>query len=741
MAQSPFPAGGPAEAQDALPPERDPAIQPAQAVGPTQPIVAPIPALGDSVPFSTPPVAPSLPPPALAPPVQVPSGTSPLQTPPGDGGPKKLTIRQRSGSEPLAARNYPLPTGETAVVFNSGVILTVTDPATNKVLLDVEADRLCFWTKGDSKEIFGNLRTPEGETTKSIQFYLSGNVELRNQTKEDTEIIRADEVYYDVNRNVAIAIRADLEILRPTIPYPLHIRAVELEQLNAKVFLAKQAEVYSTALPSDPGLKIQVREARIEEFDRVKTSIFGRTVLDRKTGQPIEYKQHIFTGENNIIRLEGVPIFWFPYLKTSVERPLGPLDSVTASYNKIFGFQLFTTWDMFELLGLQRREGDRWKLFLDEMTVRGPAIGTQYDTAGRNLFGVDNRYEGMLKLYGIHDRGNDILGGNRGEEVAIDPVKGIFLPIDHPTLRGRIFGDMNVQELPNGFTVQAQVAGISDRNFLEQYFPNDFLNGPDQNSYLYVKQQNNIWAWTVLAQADFENFQTHVNWLPRADGYVLGLKIFDLLTYDVHGSAGYGQMRPTTTLPANYFITEQRDESGRFDLYQELSLPFTAGAFKIVPYVKVDLTNYTQDLTGEDRSRFYGGAGLTASIPFSRLYPEVQSDLFNLDGIFHKIVLSGNYYAAHSDTSLTRLPQLDRLNDNTTDQSLRDIRAFQPVYNPTNAFFLTTSRVFDPQLYALRRLIDAGPETLDSIQVVQFDLRQACKPNAAIPDRNMSWTG
>jgi hypothetical protein len=112
--------------------------------------------------------------------------------------------------------------------------------------------------------------------------------------------------------------------------------------------------------------------------------------------------------------LEGVPIFYFPYLTANVERPLGPLDAVSANYNRIFGFQLLTTFDMYELLGLQRPENNRWKLFLDEMTARGPALGTDFQTAGKDMFGISNKYEGQIKAYGMYDRGLDILGGNRG---------------------------------------------------------------------------------------------------------------------------------------------------------------------------------------------------------------------------------------------------------------------------------------------------------------------------------------
>ena len=132
------------------------------------------------------------------------------------------------------------------------------------------------------------------------------------------------------------------------------------------------------------------------------------------------------------------------------------------------------------------------------------------------------------------------MGGNRGQEVLISSSPQTFVPIDHPEFRGRIFGQLNVQELPLGFSLKTQIAAVSDRNFTDQYFPIDFINGPNQDSWLYVKQQNNIWAWSVGADANFQPWMTDTEWLPRADGYVLGLKLFDLLTYDVRGTAGYG---------------------------------------------------------------------------------------------------------------------------------------------------------------------------------------------------------
>jgi len=166
---------------------------------------------------------------------------------------------------------------------------------------------------------------------------------------------------------------------------------------------------------------------------------------------------------------------------------------------------------------------------------------------------------------------------------------------------------------------------------------------------------------------------------------------------------------------------------------QDLSLPLQAGSFKIVPYVKGDLAYYTEDLNGDNQGRIYGGAGVRASIPFSKLYPCVDSELFNLNGIYHKMVLSGNWFIADSNTRMTTLPQLDRFNDDTSDQALRDFRPYVPLFYPTKAKFLTTSALFDPQFYALRRLVDTNADTLDRIDVVQLDLRQRWQTKRGMP--------
>ncbi len=154
---------------------------------------------------------------------------------------------------------------------------------------------------------------------------------------------------------------------------------------------------------------------------------------------------------------------------------------------------------------------------------------------------------------------------------------------------------------------------------------------------------------------------------------------------------------------------------------------------KTVPYATLLLADYTNDLNGDDTGRVYGGGGIRASIPFTRLYPGVESELFNVNGINHKIVASANYFVADSNVRYTQLPQLDRLNDDASDQALRDIRPVDPALYPGVGKVLANSPLYDPQVYAIRRLVDESIDTLDRIQELQFDIRQRLQTKRGFP--------
>jgi hypothetical protein len=633
---------------------------------------------------------------------------------------------------PFRSQSFPMPNGEQAIVVTGGVILNVRSSDAKQGLIDIEADELVFWTRDNTNQMFDSMKSKDGHTTRELEFYLSGNVEIRQKVPLEERLVRASEVYYDVGRNVAIAVDGDVEFRKPQIQYPIHFHAEELQQLGPYVFEGKRTHISASKLPSDPGIDIYVRDATLETRRRPRRSIFGLQFYDRKTGEPETEQELMFTGRNAFLEIEDVPVFYFPYIRGNARNPLGPITNIGTGYSQIFGFQSWITFDVYELLGIDPIGNSRWRFDVDYLSMRGPAAGTNLDYSGKQLFDWgDNKLTGQVKSWGIIDHGFDNLGGGRG-------------PYDHhPEDRGRFTWRDNWWDLPNGFTVQHQLSLLSDMNFLEQYYKLEFDQDRNQDTFLYVKQQQGIAAWTILTQPRLTRWFTETEWLPRVDGWVIGESFFDLFTYNVHGSAAYALLRPTNQPPFPTTSTDSAIDTGRFDLWQDISMPFQLGAVKVVPYGILDLTEYTDYLnnsasgpatdTGDARGRFYGAGGVRTSMPLTRLFPDVQSDLLNVNGINHKIRLNTNFFVAHSDTPFYRLPQLDRLNDDATDQALRDITPIQPLINPGHGLALQTETLFNPQFYAIRRLVDNRVDTLDSIEEVQFNINQRWQTKRGYP--------
>jgi hypothetical protein len=351
-------------------------------------------------------------------------------------------------------------------------------------------------------------------------------------------------------------------------------------------------------------------------------------------------------------------------------------------------------------------------------------LGSDFDYLAPDFFGIPGKVNGLAKVYGIIDNGPDNLGGGRtvGEP--------------HPEYRGRILWRQGIADMSNGFTFLGQAAGISDRNYIEQFFKPEWDNGINQDTWAYLRQTDQNMGWYVMGEVRTRPWINETNWLPRLDGFILGQPIFDIFTSSTWGGAAYANLLITNDgTPVVSPLTDVENSTGRFNISEELSAPFNLGGLKIAPYVKGDLALYTNDLSGDTLGRAWGGGGIRASLPFTAAYPEFKSELFNVNGINHKVVNSINYFNASSSAQYSNFAQLDRLNDDASDQALRDIRNQPTIYpNTFNSNLLTTNNpYFDPQIYAIRRNIDTRIDTLNQIQVIQGDIRQRLQTKRGFP--------
>ena len=443
-------------------------------------------------------------------------------------------------------------------------------------LLDIEADRLVVWNKGrDSQQLITALQNSKGQSTNQLEFYLSGNVEIRETDGPNLRILRADEAYYDVNHNVAVALSATIQLKQTGLPDEIYIKADELLELAPKKYQVIRSELFSSKLPSDPGLKVYFADAVIEDKTSPKFSIFGMPVFDRKTGKQVQQPQTLVEAHNVYFELQNVPFFYLPYVAGDAREPFGPITSFSAGYNTIFGLQFGVGLDLYELLGIEPIEGTHWRGDINYLSRRRPSVDSEFDFTGKELFGIQARYTGVIKGTAMYDRAYDILGGSR------EIYPGAFVPVD---FRGRFLYREDIHDLPYGFTVQTQVSALSDHNFLEQYYKQEFDRELNQSTFVYVKEQpeRENWAVTGLVEPRIRDWVTETEQLPSVNGRLIGESFLDHFTYNAWAGAGYYDLLNSSDVTRSNAIekpvspTDQNDGTGRFFLQQEFSAPFTS---------------------------------------------------------------------------------------------------------------------------------------------------------------------
>jgi hypothetical protein len=155
----------------------------------------------------------------------------------------------------------------------------------------------------------------------------------------------------------------------------------------------------------------------------------------------------------------------------------------------------------------------------------------------------------------------------------------------------------------------------------------------------------------------------------------------------------------------------------------EIDLPFNVRGAKVVPYVLGELARWGQDLNGNQLNRAYGVAGIRASVPFTGINPQLQSQLLNVNGLAHKISLDADVSIAGSTQNLDQLPLYDLIDD----QAIIRYRRIYPFYDFGGP--APVPQRFDERYYALRyglmnNVTSPSTEIADDLLAARLGLRQ-----------------
>ena len=590
--------------------------------------------------------------------------------------------------------------GVTIVVENVPVVL---DGQMVLTRIDLSADRAVIWTSaeglgqpGDGFEI--NENTP-------FQVYLEGDIVVRQGNSE----VKASHAFYDIRDRRSLLMNSELRTYIPELDTFLRVRADTIRQMSETSFQAQNAW-FTTSQLGRPGYRFQAGFITIDD----RPSAWGSRV-DPATGQP-RTSQYI-TSTNNTLFVEEIPVFYLPRLSGPVEEIPIPLKSASLGFSGVYGTEINTVWSVDKLFGFELPPGVEWDLLLNGYTNRGPAIGTRgnYDLYGQVL-GAPTHITGEGLLYYVHDGGKDQLGYLRNSLAFPDANRGRAL-------------HRNRMEFPFGVSLSSELSYFlnNDRNFLQQYYEPEFIQGKDQENLVNLAVQNDNVTGSLMFQTRLNDIFDQTEWLPRLDLTVLGQPLLnDAVTWSSHSWIGHGHIRPAqaptdpndtfTALP--YLPDVQGLVTGT---RHEFSLPFQVGPVKVAPYALGEAAYWQQDMTANDRSRLYGSAGVRASVEFWRAVPEIQSSILGLNGLAHKVVLDADYSYSRSSQSLADIPQYNAFDEDAQERFRERFLALE--------FGGALPAQFDPRFYAVRAgagqsVTAAYQELVDNQQVLRLGLRQ-----------------
>lgn len=621
---------------------------------------------------------------------------APLAAPPPVAGPanvippKRIRVFPR-GPAGVPVQWFPSPSGAEQIgVLSAGVQIVVEGVVIENLprlgTLDVGAvsiltDRAVVWTNAPlAADLTGEAATVDNAMW---EFYLEGNIVFR----QGDRVIYADRMYYNATQEYGVVLGA--EILTPVPEYEglLRLKADVLQQLNRQTFVAQGAAITSSRL-GVPRYWLQSETITFQDNHvPVVDPLTGQPMVDPQTGEPMIDHEMRAESRNNWVYVAGLPVFYWPTIATNLEKSTFYVDEVRIGNDRVFGFQLGADFDVYQLLGVANPpDNTEWTIGADYLSERGIGFGTnlQYDRQG---VVVPGPYRGFLDAWFINDQGLDNLGMDRR---ALAPEE---------EFRGRaLFNHRHL--LPNGYQLTAEAGWISDRNFLEQYYEEEWDTGKDQVTALELKRTVDNTSWSLFGQARVNDFFTQTSWLPRFDHYLTGQDIFGIATWHAHSNVGYGRLETATApqdpmeLPVQPLAWETDAEGLRAATRQEIDIPLLLGPVKVVPYALGEVGHWEEDITQDDVTRLYGQTGVRSSLSFWRTDPLVESRLFNLSGLAHKITFEGDVFVAQADEDLDRFPLYDPLDDDSQEHFRRRFidRTFGGALPPQ----------FDERYYALR---------------------------------------
>ena len=465
-------------------------------------------------------------------------------------------------------------------------------------------------------------QVPSGAREVIVGAYLEGDVVIARGER----YLRGERAYYDFMTDRALVPNAVFRTVQGQRDIPVYIRAEEARVLSARELFFRNAKV-STSDFYTPSYHIGA--SRVYLRDQVP--------YDKETGERLGPPNWHADMRDATFNVRGLPLTYWPRVTGDFQQGHTPLRRVRVGRGGGFGTGVETEWHLFRLLGMVKPEGVRSYLDLD-LYQRGLVAGIDTEYARED-------YSGYSLLYGVIDsKGEDDFGDRRED-------------IEAPKQRGRVTA-RHKHQLPDDWELQFELSYICDRNFMEQYFPEEFHAGKPQETLIYAKKQRDNWAVTSLLQYRMNRFDTQTESAPDLALFLLGEPLWnDRLTFFSESRAGFKRWRPDKATKTS--TRTDSDILGRIDTRNQIDLPLRFGPVSVVPYAVGRITAWCDSPVDGEYFRPYAQVGARAKMDIWRVYENARSRLFDVNRLKHIITPEAAFFLADTPVQPDKLFPMD----------------------------------------------------------------------------------
>jgi len=473
----------------------------------------------------------------------------------------------------------------------------------------------------------GRFQSPQARS-----LYAEGAVDLQSP---DTRVT-ARSIYLDLIAEEGVAAEARLRGAPAQAPVALHVYAEAVRQVSRYRFVCETPAFFSTSQSPRPAFRV---ESRHVELVRGPARHRLRAVAERRAegGREPYPGGALVTARDNVAYAGPLPLLYWPFAAKDVTSGTFLIRSAEVGQSSNLGTFVRAAWNLYDL-GILYNSWSDLTLLTDFYSNRGAGIGLnlEYDATDR---------EGFARAYYIRDH-------------ASDDDRALSKPQSD---RGELTLRHRERDLPFGFEAILELGYLSDRNFLRVYDRDELDEAKDRETLLYLSRSRENTLLTAQTSWRINDFQ---NALER---HAVAFHIFAEPLFDTSLLwTSHTELARLQTLFDDDLRVKDPDGVTRLDTLHEISWPFDIGPVRLAPYLKGDLTAFSERPAGLDSAaRVGGGYGLRAATNFYRTYL-AESELLDVDRLRHIITPTleyENYQVSHSPSRYIQNDEIDARDD------------------------------------------------------------------------------